>query len=104
MVTAQAETYLSAACLSRLTSSFTKGASGDACSPDGGGGSSGLWGADKMMHWSLLMIMRKRSRLTSRAFSLTKMHVGYELATCVMKGNLQSVIMFVYHSGIRAHA
>ncbi len=49
MVTAQAETYLSAACLSRLTSSFTKGASGDACSPDGGGGSSGLWGADKMI-------------------------------------------------------
>lgn len=38
-----------------------------------------------MMHWSLLMIRRRRSRLTRRAFSLTKMHVGYELATWVIK-------------------
>lgn len=73
--------HLSAACFRRLTSSLTKGASGDAGRPGGGGRSRGLWGADRMMHWSLLMISRSRSKLISKAFSLINMHVGKELAT-----------------------
>ena len=80
---------LSAASLRRLTRSFTKGASGEACKPAGGWGSRVLCGADRIMHWSLLMISLSRSKLTRRAFSLTKMHVGKELATCTIAAQLQ---------------
>ena len=47
-----------------------------------------LCGADRIMHWSLLMISLSRSKLTRRAFSLTKMHVGKELATCNIKAQV----------------
>ena len=80
---------LSAASLRRLTRSFTKGASGEACKPAGGWGSRVLCGADRIMHWSLLMISLSRSKLTRRAFSLTKMHVGKELATCNILAKLR---------------